>query len=281
MLAVVSVLGSCLLIGVPLLIAWRAGLFHHPGEHLLALILAASRLLLILIAYFYGRAVTGLFAKDFCVPIMAMENVGVLDAWRRLLPMLAAEKMAFAGYVLMKIVLAIGSAIIFGIITLMILIVLLIPLGIAGVIIFFGGKAMGLTLNAATISILVVLGGVIVRRLPLPDRADQYAPMVFFQSYVLHFIGSRYPAWVQCSSRPRRNASARLPRRSTDHSSHLRRPRRQVREVGESGYRLAPLQGGEHSPRVAKAGTTDYFLVRLPGFTAGIPAWQRGHSAGL
>ena len=68
------------------------------------------------------------------MPIMAMEKVGVLDAWRRLLPMLAAEKMAFTGYVLMKIVLAMGSAIIFGIITFLTLIVLLIPLGIAAVI---------------------------------------------------------------------------------------------------------------------------------------------------
>ena len=58
--------------------------------------------------------------------------MGVLDAWRRLLPMLAAEKMAFTGYVLMKIVLAIGSAIIFGIITFLTLIILLIPSGDCG-----------------------------------------------------------------------------------------------------------------------------------------------------
>ena len=159
----VSALGYALLIGAPLLIAWRAGLFHHPGEHLAALILGGVALLFLLIAFFVVGAVVGLFAKDFCMPIMAMEKVGVLDAWRRLLPMLAAEKMAFTGYVLMKIVLAIGSAIIVrhrhAIVT---LIVLLIPLGIAGVIVFFGGKAIGLTLNVATISILVVLGGIIL-----------------------------------------------------------------------------------------------------------------------
>ena len=111
-------------------------------------------LLFLLIVFVVVGAVIGLFAKDFCIPIMAMEEVGVLAAWRRLLPMLAAEKLAFAGYVLMKIVLAIGSAIIVGIATLVILIALLIPLGIAGVIIFLGGKAMGLTFNVATISVL-------------------------------------------------------------------------------------------------------------------------------
>jgi hypothetical protein len=185
---------SSLLIGVPLLLAWRAGLFHHPGEHLLALILGGAALLFILIAFFILCAIAALFAKDFCVPIMAMEKLGVLDAWRRLLPMLAAEKMAFAGYVLMKIVLAIGCAIIFGIITFLTLIILLIPLGIAGVILFFGGKAIGLTLNVATISILVVLGGIVLAGILYLIALISTPPMVFFQSYVLHFMGSRYPA---------------------------------------------------------------------------------------
>lgn len=184
--------GYALLVGAPLFIAWRAGLFHHPGQHLAALIIGGVVLFLILLVFFVLGAMVSLFAKDFCVPIMAMENVGVLDAWRRLLPMLAAEKMAFAGYVLMKIVLALGSAIIFGIITFLSLIILLIPLGIAGVIIFFGGKAMGLTLNAATLSILVVLGGIILTGIFYLIALISTPPMVFFQSYVLHFLGSRY-----------------------------------------------------------------------------------------
>lgn len=191
---VVFTVGYSLLIGVPLLLAWRAGLFHHPGQHLFALILGGAALLFLLLVFFVLGAVIGLFAKDFCIPIMAMEKVGVLDAWRRLLPMLAAEKMAFTGYVLMKIVLAIGSAIIVGIATLLTFIVLLIPLGIAALIIFFGGHAMGLTLNVMTISILVVMGCIIMAGLLYLIALISTPPMVFFQSYVLHFIGSRYPA---------------------------------------------------------------------------------------
>ena len=126
------------------------------------------------------------------MPIMAMEKVGVLDAWRRLLPMLAAEKMAFTGYVLMKIVLAIGTAIIFGIITLLTLIVLLIPLGILAVIIFFGGKAVGLTFNVATITILVGMGSIILAGIIYLIALISTPAMVFFQSYVIHFLGSRY-----------------------------------------------------------------------------------------
>ena len=190
----VFLVGYALLVGAPLLIAWRAGLFHHPGQHLVPLILGGAALLFILIAFFLLGAIVGLFTKDFCVPIMAMENVGVLDAWRRLLPMLAAEKMAFTGYVLMKIVLAIGCAIVVGIATLLSFIILLIPLGIAALIIFFGGKAIGLTLSVATVSILVLLGGVILTGFIYLFALINTPPMVFFQSYVLHFFGSRYPA---------------------------------------------------------------------------------------
>ena len=191
-LGALAMAGFAVVVGVPLLLAWRAGLFHHPGEHLAALILGGAALLFLLVAYAVLVAIIGLFAKDFCVPIMAMENVGVLDAWHRLLPMLGAEKMAFAGYVLMKIVLAIGAAIIFGITTLLALILLLIPLGIAGVIVFFGGRAIGLTLNAATISILVALGAIMLAGFIYLAGLINTPATVFFQSYVLHFIGSRY-----------------------------------------------------------------------------------------
>ena len=47
---VVFVAGYALLIGVPLFIAWRAGLFHHPGEHLIPLILGGVVLFFVLVA---------------------------------------------------------------------------------------------------------------------------------------------------------------------------------------------------------------------------------------
>ncbi len=193
-LFVVSTIAASLIIGVPLLIFWRAGLFHHPGENLAALILGGVVVFFLLIAFVVVGGVIGLFAKDFCIPIMVMEKVGVLDAWRRLLPMLAAEKIAFSGYVLMKIVLAIGNAVIIGIVTLLTLVVLLIPLGIVSLMLFFGGKAIGFTLNVATISTLVALGGVILAAFIYLIALINTPSMVFFQSYVLHFIGSRYAA---------------------------------------------------------------------------------------
>jgi hypothetical protein len=186
-------IGVLLLIGGPILLAWRAGLFHNPREHLAALILGGFLLLCVLFAFFVASAVAGLFAKDFCVPVMALEKLGVVDAWRRLLPMLGAEKLAFTGFVLMKIVLAVGSAIIFGIITLLALIAVAIPLVIAGVILFFVGKAAGLAWNLTTISIVVILGGIVLTGILYLIALISTPAMVFFQSYVLHFFGARYP----------------------------------------------------------------------------------------
>ena len=190
----ISLVALSLILGVPVLIAWQIGLFHHPGEHVAALILAGVALFFFLMAFVVVGAVIGLFAKDFCVPIMAMEEVGIVAAWRRLLPMLAAEKLAFTFYVLMKIVLAIASAIIVGMATLVLVIVLIIPLGIAGVIIFLVGKAMGLTFSIATICVLAAVGCILFAGFLFLLALLNTPSMVFFQSYVLHFIGSRYPA---------------------------------------------------------------------------------------
>ena len=186
--------GYALLIGLPLFVAWRAGLFHHPGEHLAPLILGGIVLFFVLLIFFIAGGVIALFAKDFCVPIMALENVGVMDAWRRLLPMLGMEKMAFTGYVLMKIVLAIAASIIAGIASLLLMIILLVPLVIVGVILFIIVKAAGLTLNVGTIAILVALGGILMAGLIYLMALISTPFMVFFQSYVLHFLGSRYRA---------------------------------------------------------------------------------------
>ena len=180
-------------IGSPIFFAWRAGVFSQPKEHLVLLVVGGVALFFLLMALIFVGAVAALFAKDFAVPLMALEDVGILEAWRLLLPMLGAEKLAYTGYVLMKIVLAAGCAILFGIINLLVLLALLIPLGIGGVALYFLAKAAGLTWNIATISLVVVLAGAALMGLLYVVAFVSSPAMVFFQSYTLHFFGSRYP----------------------------------------------------------------------------------------
>ena len=65
--------------------------------------------------------------KDFVVPQMALEGIGAMEGWRRLWPMIQAEKGGYAGYVGMKIVLAIGAGIVIGIVSVILALVVAIP----------------------------------------------------------------------------------------------------------------------------------------------------------
>jgi len=191
--ALVSMLVMFILIGGPILMAWRAGIFSSPGDHIFFLI--TGGLLLILVGFFLicASALATVFAKDFVVPVMALENRGVMDSWRRVLPILGAEKGAFTIYVLLRIGLAMGSAVLFGIVNFFVIVGLFIPLGLVALVVVIGGAAMGLTWTTFTICMAVLVGGVFVMVLIYVLSFVSAPAMVFFQSYSLHFLGPRYP----------------------------------------------------------------------------------------
>lgn len=189
--AVTITLGG-LLIGLPLLYAWRSGLFQNAGEHWGALLLGGVLMVFLAVAWFLSAALVGVFTKDFVVPLMALEDLSAMDAWRRLLPMLKAEKGSFAGYIGMKIVLAIGAGILFGILSLFVLVVALIPLVVLGIVVAALVAALGLTWNPLTIVLAVLLGAVLLFGLVWLMTLVSVPSVVFFQFYTLHFFGSRY-----------------------------------------------------------------------------------------
>ncbi len=181
------------LIGGPVLLAWLGGVFREPGRHVVLLVLGGLLLLFLFVAIAILGAIVAVFTKDFVVPVMALENVGVLEGWRRVLPMLGAEKGPYAIYILMKMVLAVGAALVTSIASFIVLLILLVPMGIGGVAAVLLGKAAGLTWNLVTIS-AAVLAGLVALGLILFVLGMLSSPaMVFFQSYTLHFFGSRYP----------------------------------------------------------------------------------------
>lgn len=190
---IISLLVMFVLIGGPVLLAWRTGIFSSPGDHIFFLVTGGFFLLFVGLFLILASALTTVFVKDFVVPVMALEDRGVMDGWRRVLPILAAEKGAFTIYVLMKIGLAIGSAILFGIVNVLVLLALIIPVGLLAVVVVLGAAAMGLTWNTLTICGAVLVGGVFLMALIYVMSFISAPSMVFFQSYSLHFLGSRYP----------------------------------------------------------------------------------------
>ena len=185
--------GVVVLLLVPALLIWRLGWFKFPREHILGLVLAGAAVFLLLFLIIAVVAVIRVMTKDFVVPQMALENIGAMEGWRRLLTRVQQEKVGYAGYIGMKLVLAIAAAIIFGIITFVVLLLVLIPVGGFGLVAVLGGKAAGLSWNVFTIAAAVV-AAVWVLALLVAIVSLIYVPaMVFFPAYSIYFFAPRYP----------------------------------------------------------------------------------------
>ena len=179
--------------GVPVLLAYRAGWFQNPDQNLGVLIGGGILLVLVMILLVAVLAIIDMLGRDFLVPVMAFEEVGAMDGWRTVLAIMAEEKLAYAGYVLMKIVLAMGGAIIFTFLNLIVVLILLIPLGLLGGIGFLIGRSAGVSWDNASVVLLLAAFALLALAGLLYVVGFVYAPgLVFFQSYTLEFFAPRY-----------------------------------------------------------------------------------------
>ncbi len=189
-LAVLFVMG--VVAGLALAVAAATGALRDPREHVALLVSGGIVLFCLLMAMLLVNVIIWLFTKDFVVPVMALDDLGAVEGWRRFLPMLGADKGGYAIYVLLKIALAVGAALVFGIVQLIVTLILLVPIGLVGAGVIFGGKAAGLTWNAATIALAVVVGTVLLFLLIWVWALISVPAVFFFQSWTLRFFGSRY-----------------------------------------------------------------------------------------
>jgi len=182
-----------LVILVPILSPWGREAVKEPGQHLVIIILGVTLMVFAVLSVMVLSGLASLFARDFVVPFMAIEGVGVAEGWRRLFHSLAGQKSAYAIYVLMKMVLALGAGIAYALIDIAVLIVLLIPILLIGLVAVHLGQAADLTWNPVTIGIVVLAGGFLVGGLLFVMAMLSVPLAVFFQAYALYFLGSRYP----------------------------------------------------------------------------------------
>jgi hypothetical protein len=126
-----------------------------------------------------------------CAPL-ALESIGPVEAWRRLFAMIGRQKGSYAGYIGMKIVLAMAAGILMAIAGIILILILLIPAVIAALIAYFIFTGAGIGWNVLTIT-LAVAAAVVFAAVFVFVLAMASVPVVtFFQSYVLQFFGSRY-----------------------------------------------------------------------------------------
>jgi MFS family permease len=191
--ALLSLAGIAIVVGIPLALAVTQGWFKEPSQHVPALILSAVFLFLALIAFAVITAVILVLTKDFVVPQMALENIDAMEGWRRLWPMMMAEKGAYAAYLGMKIVLAFVAGILIAITTIIVGLIFVVPsIGIA-VLAFLTGKTAGLTWNAYTITLAIVVGCVVLGIFLYIISLISVPAIVFFPAYSIYFFAGRYP----------------------------------------------------------------------------------------
>ncbi|MGH9512391.1 MAG: DUF7544 domain-containing protein [Terriglobales bacterium] len=181
------------LIGIPAAFAFAVGWLKHPKEHTVVLILGGIVLFFVFLLCVLLIAVVQVLTKDFVVPQMALEDLGPIQAWSRLWPMINSEKGSYAGYLGMKLVMNLGAAVVLAIVAGIAILLLLIPVGGIGVIAVLAGKAAGLTWNLYTISTTVVVGSALILTIIYVVSLISVPATVFFPAYSIYFFAARYP----------------------------------------------------------------------------------------
>lgn len=182
-----------ILIGIPAGVAFSLGWLKNPSHHMVPLILGGIVLFFVFFAVFVTFLAVVVLTKDFVVPQMALEGIGVFEGWRRLAKGIRAEKGGYAAYLGMKIVMALGAAILLGIVSFILILLIAIPLGGIGVIAVLTGKTAGLTWNVYTITLAVLVGGFFLAIVIYALALVSVPMFVFFPAYSIYFFASRYP----------------------------------------------------------------------------------------
>ena len=193
LLALVAIGGLVMLVGVPAGIAALLGITRHSPGHAVAAGLAMVLIVFIAMLYMLGFFLVTVLTKDFVVPQMALEQISAVEGWRRLLRMIKNERGSYAGYLGMKLVLAIGAAFIFGIATAIVLLIALIPTGLLTVVLVLVFKGAGVTWNAYTITAAVIAGCFLFAGVLYVVAFVSVPATVFFPAYSIYFFVARYP----------------------------------------------------------------------------------------
>jgi hypothetical protein len=203
--------GFVVLLGVPAALAFTAGWFRSPKEHIVPLVLCGLLLFFLTAIFVVLVAVVYVLTKDFVVPQMALQDISAFEGWRRLWSMIGAERTSYAGYVGMKILMAIGVGIVIGIVTLILGVLIAIPAIGLGIIAVITGHSAGLTWNAGTITLAIVVGSILLSVFLYLVSLISVPAMVFFPAYSIYFFAGRYAPLQAVLYPPALGAEVRAP----------------------------------------------------------------------
>jgi hypothetical protein len=209
----VTIAGLVVLVGIPAAFAFAVGWLKEPKEHVIPLVLGGIVLFFVFLIFLLAISVIFVLTKDFVVPQMALEDIGAIEGWSRLWPMIKDEMGAYAVYIGMKILMAIGAGIVIGIATLILGLFIAIPTVGLSILAVLTGKTAGLTWNAYTITLAVVVGSVLLAGFLYLIALISVPVIVFFPAYSIYFFAARYPA-LSVALYPPAPAAPQIPQRA-------------------------------------------------------------------
>jgi hypothetical protein len=189
---VVGLVCYLLVAGIPVLLMWRIGLFSHPEQHIATLILSGLALLFVLILVGLVALIIEVLTKDFVIPIMAFEALGPVAAWRRLMRMISASKGSYAGYLGFKALMAIAVGFVISILSMIVAVAIVLPIELVGMLVGFSAAHQSAGMKALVVALLVAISVLVGSAVFGLLSLISVPVVVFFQSYALHFFGSRY-----------------------------------------------------------------------------------------
>jgi hypothetical protein len=179
---------SCLIVPLLMLFPNHIGFWHIDAQAIIVLAIGFFAMMVL----GFVMAIATILAKDFVVPIMALEGVGWQEGWRRYLDIARGHASEYVIYFLMKIVLRIVAGIGHGIITFFVALLFAIPVAIAAIVGVSIGVGATMVVKALLITMAIV-AGLLLLAVFVAISAFTGAPIAFFfPAYSIYFFAGRY-----------------------------------------------------------------------------------------
>jgi hypothetical protein len=175
-------LGSLLVVALPVALVITLGVGLSP----VLLVLLLPLLVLFGVVALLGSLVLGL-TTDFVVPTMLTEDVGVLDGWRRVWPVVREQWKQTAVYLVAKFALGIGVGIAVSLAVLLAALVVAVPFAVVG-----GGLFLALSAAGAGAGVWVAVGlvaALFVLVMIVVGLLIQVPALTFVRYYSLSVLG--------------------------------------------------------------------------------------------
>ncbi|SEO97253.1 hypothetical protein SAMN04487948_10982 [Halogranum amylolyticum] len=176
------------LVAIPLAGAVLGGVGLSPALFLLAL---PVLLVVGLVALVVGVVLQ--LTTDLVVPTMLAEDRGVLDGWQRVYPLLRSEWEQTALYVLVRYALAIGAAIVVGLVVVLLALVVALPFVVVGGVLYVALLSTG-GLGTVGWFVLGVVGALYGLSVVVVGLFVQVPVVTYFRYYALFVLGEFDPA---------------------------------------------------------------------------------------